>query len=87
MQLVFPLLLEMQERQTEGEREREREIEEFQSCFSAQEKLANEWIHDLPGRAFNMIQNHRVPAGTALIGLSSDVSTPSCKDLHPFIFP
>ena len=57
----------------------------FDMCLPslrAQEDLAVRWLSMFPENAYKILRSHRFPAGGRLVSVSSDISTPTCKDKY-----
>ena len=46
----------------------------------AKDRLANMWLKMFPQRAYDLLLKGRLPAGARLVSVSSDITTPTCKE-------
>lgn len=47
----------------------------------AQDRLAQKWLEFFPQKAYDLVRGNRLPAGARLVSTTSDVATPTCKDI------
>lgn len=47
----------------------------------AQDRLAQKWLEIFPQKAYDLVRGNRLPAGARLVSTTSDVATPTCKDM------
>lgn len=49
----------------------------------AKDDLAEKWLNMIPDRAYNLVQNHKLPAGARLVSVESEIATPGFKEFTP----
>ena len=56
------------------------------STLVAQDELAQMWLRMFPQKAYDLLRQKKLPPGSRLVSVSSEVTTPTCKECLVFVF-
>ena len=46
----------------------------------SKEEMAALWLSTFPQKAYDLVRKQKLPAGTRIVSVQSELSTPTCKD-------